>query len=138
MHRACWSACLLVLSFPIGCHYPPEQLPLQPAPENGAGLAYAELVHRARLQAGSATEAFHLNKWSALEDAARNLEQTARMLVMTTDVPARQKDRLAAHVAELSKDAAELRKAAKAEDVPRSNGALQRIHLKIREMRPEG
>ncbi|OAI49920.1 hypothetical protein AYO44_18220 [Planctomycetaceae bacterium SCGC AG-212-F19] len=111
---------------------------MQPIPQNGKGLAYAEVVLRARLQAGAATEAFYLNKWTALEDAARILEQTARMLVKTTDVPARQKDRLNAHADELAKEAMDLQQSASAQDEKRSNDALQRIHLKVRELRPEG
>src|SRR5947209_399838 len=99
MHRACPLLFLLL----TGCVCPPEKLPLQPVPENG-NLGYADVVQRLRLQAGTATEAFYLNKWAALEESARNLEQTARMLVMTTDVPGRQKERLAAYVGELSKD----------------------------------
>jgi hypothetical protein len=136
MHRLRTAA--FVVLFVPGCTLPPEQLPLQPIPQGATGLAYPEVVLRARLQATAATEAFYLNKWPALEDAARNLEQTARMLVKTTDVPARQKDRLNAHADALATDAIQLQQAAKAQDEKRSNDVLQRINLKVRELRPEG
>ncbi len=138
MHRRRFVA-LLPAALPAlfaGCTLPPEQLPLQPVPQEG-GLSYAEVVHRARLQATTATEAFYQDNWKSLADAARNIEETARMLVMTSAVPARQKDRLNAHADELTKAAAELRKAAEMQDVNRCTAVLQRINLKVREMRPD-
>ena len=136
MHRALW----LVLSLVIAgcCNLPEEHLPLQPIPDNGKALDYAEVVLRARLQAASATEAFYVNKWSDLEDAATSLERTAALLPKATGVPDKQKDKLAAHADELTRDARQLRESAKAKDVPHSNEYLQRIHLKVRELRPEG
>jgi hypothetical protein len=135
MHRAYFLA--LALVFASGCQVPPEQLPLQPVPQNGNGMSYAEVVLRARLQAGAATEAFYVNDWKALADAARNIEETARLLIKTSAIPARQKDRLNAYSDEMAKAAAELRRAADAHDVNRCTDALQRINLKVREMRPD-
>jgi hypothetical protein len=134
MRRIHW---LLVLPLFAGsCTLPPETIPVQPLPQNGQA-DYAGVVTRARLQAGTATEAFYVDKWSALEDAAKALKESAALLAKSTDVPAKQKDKLAANAAELAKEADQLREAAKAQDVQRSNETLQRIHLKVRELRPE-
>lgn len=129
--------CTLCLLLTVGCALPPEKIPLQPLPEGKDGIEYAEIVFRARQHAMAATEAFYLNKWTDLDEAGRYLDQSARLLLMATAVPAKQKDKLDANAAELQKEAAALREAAKAQDAKRSSEALQRLHLKVREMRPD-
>ncbi len=124
--------CLLVVS---GCQLPAERLPLKPLPEDGPPLPYAELLTRARLQAGVATEAFYVNKWADLEDAAKGLEQTARFLPKATDIPPKHKGTLPVGAGDLGKEAGKLREAAKAQNAKDANDILQRIHLKIRELR---
>jgi hypothetical protein len=133
MRRALTLAVLLV----AGCQLPADRLPLKPLPEDGPPLPYAELLTRARLQAGQATEAFYVNKWTDLEDAAKGLEQTARFLPKATDVPVKQKDSLPVSAGDLGKEAGKLREAAKAKVAKQANEILQRIHLKIRELRLE-
>jgi hypothetical protein len=118
-----------------GCQLPPDRVPLQPLPENGPPLPYAELLTRARAQATVATEAFYVNRWSDLEDAAKGLEQTARFLTKAEDVPAKNKDNLPEVSGDLAKEAKKLRDAATAKNVKDANDSLQRIHLKIRELR---
>lgn len=138
MHRTLLGGlCLLTITV-VGCQLPPEKLPVKPLPEDGQPLPYADLVSRARLQATSATEAFYVDGWAELEEAARVLEQTARLLARATDVPARNKERLEARTADLVKDAARLREAARAKDDKQTNEALQRLHLTVRELRLEG
>jgi hypothetical protein len=134
MRRVHWL--LLVPLFAGSCTLPPETIPVQPLPQNGQA-DYASVVTRARLQAGTATEAFYLDKWPLLEDAAKALKDSAGLLAKSTDVPAKQKDKLATNAEELGKEADQLREAAKAQDVKRTNEILQRIHLKVRELRPE-
>ena len=90
-----------------------------------------------RVQASAAVEAFYIDKWDELEDAARALEQSGRFLAKATDVPAKRKDNLADQSAELVKTASRLREAAKGKDVQQANELLQRINLKVRELRPE-
>jgi hypothetical protein len=82
-----------------------------------------------------ATEAFYINRWPDVEDAARGLEQTAHYLAKAEDVPAKQKDQLNALSTSLSKEAVKLRDAAKAQDEKAANETLQRLHLTVREMR---
>ena len=127
---------LLFLPF-TGCQLPPERLPLMPLPEDGPPLPYGELVNRARAQAMTGTEAFYVNRWNDLEDAARGLEQTARFLTKAGDIPVRHRDTLPVQAGDLGKEAVRLREAAKAKDVKAANEALQRLHLKVRELRPE-
>ncbi len=126
----------ILLAF-SSCQLPPEQMPLKPLPENGPPLPFADLVSRARVQAGAANEAFYLNKWSSLEDAARGLGKTAQYLSRSTEVPAKHKDRLAVEAGDLGKEAEKLREAAKAQEVKQANESLQQITLQIRELRPE-
>jgi hypothetical protein len=123
---------LLVLG---GCQAPPDRIPLQRLPENGPPLPYAELLTRARAQATYATEAFYVNHWSELEEAARGLEQTARFLAKADDVPANRKDRLPAASSDLAQDSIKLREAATAQNDKEANAVLQRIHLAVRELR---
>lgn len=120
-----------------GCQMPPERLPLMPLPEEGAPLSFADLVARARAQAMTGTEAFYVNRWGDLEDAARGLEQTARFLTKATEVPARHRDTLPVQAGDLGKEAMKLREASKAKDVKTANELLQRLHLKVRELRPD-
>ena len=120
-----------------GCQLPPERLPIKPLPEDSVPLPYADVVARARVQASAAVEAFYLDKWDELEDAARALEQSARFLAKAIEVPAKRKEELAAQSAELAKHAASLREAAKKKEVKQTNESLQRINLKVRELLAE-
>ena len=106
-------------------------------PEDGPPQAYADLVARARAQATAANEAFYINNWPDLEDAAKGLELTARVLGKAADVPAKHKNTLPIEAGDLGKDALKLREAAKVQDVRQATETLQRIHLKVRELRPE-
>jgi hypothetical protein len=117
------------------CQLPPERMALQRLPENGPPLPYAELLTRARAQATVATEAFYVNRWTDLDDAATGLEQTARFLKTAEDVPSTHKDTLPVVSGDLSKEAMKLRAAAQAKDVKQANETLQRIHLMVRELR---
>lgn len=119
----------------IGCQLPPERVPLKPLPEDGPPQAYADLVGRARAQATAANEAFYINNWPDLEDAAKGLEVTAGVLGKATDVPAKHKESLPAKAGELGNEAVKLRDAAKAHDVRQATETLQRLHLKVRELR---
>jgi len=120
-----------------GCQLPPEQVPLKPLPENGPPESYADLIGRARVQATSANEAFYINQWSDLEEAAKGLAQTAQYLSKATQVPARHKDILPVEAGDLGKQAEQLREAAKSQDVKLTTDILQRVNLKVRELRPE-
>jgi hypothetical protein len=128
----------LVLGFvlvTLGCRAAAERAVLQPLPDDTAPLPYRELLSRARLQAMTANEAFYVDRWPDVEDAARGLEQTARFLKRATEVPASRQADLSLRADTLAKDAGQLREAAKARDVERVNTTLQRIHTEIRNLR---
>ena len=135
MYRAIGFALLFICV--SSCQLPPERLPPRMLPEDSTPVAYAELLTRARLQASAATEAFYVNQWADLQDAARGLEQTARFLGKATEVPAKHQASLSADADELGREAAQLRDAAVAQKVLQTNELLQRINLKVRELRLE-
>jgi hypothetical protein len=132
MKRICLAALLLGA---VSCQLPGERAALPPLPEKVTSLPYAELLTRARLQASQANEAFYVDRWNELEDAARGLELTARYLARADDVPAKHKDTLPVAAADLGKEATVLREAAVAKDVKKTTEILQRINVKVRELR---
>jgi hypothetical protein len=117
------------------CQAPPERAPLQRLPENGPPLPYAELLTRARAQATLATEAFYVNHWTDMEEAARGLEQTARFLAKSEDVPGNRREHLPSASSDLAKEANKLRDAAVAKSEKDSAEVLQRLHRMVRELR---
>lgn len=121
----------------FGCALPPERLPVMPLPEDGQPLPYADILQRARLQAAVANEAFYADRWSELEESANGLEKIARFLPKANEVPAKFQGKLDDMSAALIKDAADLRAGAQTKNVKATNEALQRINLRVREMRPE-
>jgi hypothetical protein len=120
-----------------GCQVAAERVAVMPLPEEGDALSYADVVQRARFQATAANEAFYLDKWADLQEAATALEKTARYLAKSSEIPAPRKADLAARVEELTKLTGQLSEAAKVQDVKKANEALQQINLKLRELRPE-
>lgn len=136
MHRVFIPVAIICLTL-TSCAAPPERLPVAPLPEDGTPLSYADVVQRARVQAAAANEAFYVNKWSELEDAATGLEKTARYLPKATEVPAKFKDKVTDLSADLVKEAGNLRTAAQSKSDKAANEVLQRVNLKVREMRPE-
>jgi hypothetical protein len=119
----------------LGCRAAAERAVLNPLPEDAAPLPYADILSRARLQAMSANEAFYVDRWPDVEDAARGLEQSARFLKRATAVPVVRQSDLSLRADHLADDAKKLREAAQVRDVDRTNTTLQRIHLQIRELR---
>jgi hypothetical protein len=138
MSRICGiSICLLVPLTLSACRLPPDRAPLTPLPEDGQVFTYEEILSRARAQASTALEAFYIDNWAELAEAARGLEQTARFLPKTVEPPANVAGKLVNEAVALRKEALRLADAAKARDVGAANETLQRIHLKIRRLRPE-
>jgi hypothetical protein len=127
---------LLVLAFlTAGCRLPPDGESLRALPENRL-YSYDQLLQRARAQATAAVEAFYVDAWRDLEDAAAALEQTSHFLPRTTNIPASMRDKLVLEAGALHRDADKLGEAARARDVQRANELLQHINLKVRQLRP--
>ncbi len=135
MSRAYWMGLLCIVL--AGCVMPAERVPLKPLGEDSPPQPYGDLLNRARVQATAATEAFYVNGWNDLAEFAKGLEQTARFLPKATDVPARLKDKLPAQASDLQKEAHQLREAAQTQNVKQVTEIMQRINLKVRELRLE-
>jgi hypothetical protein len=136
MKRATCVGLLAIIVF-AGCQTAPEQIKIPPLPAEGQPVTYGDVVQRARVLATSATEAFYIDKWGEVESAALGLEQTALYLPKASDVPAARRASLDAQMQTLVRESQELREAAKKSDEKRTNSTLQRIHLLVRELRPE-
>jgi hypothetical protein len=129
----------LLLVALAGCQLTDDRAALRPLPEDAPPRPYAELLTRARQQASLATNAFYVNNWADLEDAAKGLEQTARHLGKATDVPENLKDTLPAMAGKLGQEAGKLKESASAKekDVKLITDQLTSINTRIREMRLE-
>lgn len=125
----------LLVVFVAGCAVPPDRVPLQPLPETGQALPYAELLTRARAQAREANDAYYVNRWGDLEDLAKGLEQTARFLAKAEEVPAKNKATLNEVTSDLAKAATRLKEAAVAKNVKEATEAMRLVNQKVRELR---
>lgn len=130
--RCVWGLGLLLI---MGC-CTAERQALKPLPD-GPALTYDEMVNRARAQAALGLEAFYVDGWRDLEEVAQALETTAKHLPKTEKIPERLAPRLVNDAEKLRLDAVQLGEAARAKSVQGANDALQRIHVKIRELRLE-
>jgi len=82
---------LLALLTP-GCQSVSEKAAsIQPLAENTPVPPYQDLLSRARNQSSVATESFFINNWAELEDAAKGLEQTSRLMSKSADMPENKK-----------------------------------------------
>jgi len=107
-----------------------------PLPENAPPLTYEEMVSRARGQASAALDAFYIDAWLDLEQAAQRLEQSARFLPKTTQIPELFQTKIDAESELLRKDAVKLIDAARGRKAKETNEAMQRINERIRALRP--
>lgn len=115
-----------------------EREGLIPLPENGPPLSYAEMITRTRGQAGAALDAFYIDSWMELEQAAQRLEQSARLLPKSTHIPDAFKDKVGPESESLRKDALVLIESARKQNATQANEAMQRINDRIRQLRPAG
>jgi phosphatidylserine/phosphatidylglycerophosphate/cardiolipin synthase-like enzyme len=134
MKRAsCLGIVLMVML--AGCRIS-EREGQNPLPENAAPLSYADMMNRARGQASSALDAFYIDAWLDLEQSAQRLEQTARLLPKTTHIPEAFQSKIQPESEQLRQDAGKLLEAARARNAGQVNEAMQRINLRIRQLRP--
>src|SRR5687767_12278721 len=130
-----WPAVFGVVLLLLGCRLPPDRDDLKPLDENLPVPNYPELYLRARSQATMALEAFYADAWVDLDASAKALEQTARFLPKSREIPPALNDALAKDAQELNQDAARLGEAARARDVRSASDLLQRIQFSIRALR---
>lgn len=112
-----------------------ERAVVAPLPDDAAPMAFADLTARARLQAMTANEYFYVDNWTGLDEAARGIEQTARFLKKSNNVPAARQGDLESRCDLLIREATQLREAAGRKDIDQTNAILQRIHFQVRELR---
>jgi len=126
---------LLALLTP-GCQSVSEKAAsIQPLAENTPVPPYKDLLSRARNQSSVATESFFINNWAELEDAAKGLEQTSRLMSKSADMPENKKESILAVSSDLNREASKLKEACKTKNEVEVNTQLQKITLKIRELR---
>jgi hypothetical protein len=77
------------------------------------------------------------NRWVEVEDAAKGLEQTARVLARAEDVPPRYKENLAVLSGDLGKEATRLKEAARARNAREVDASLQRLNKAVRDLHAE-
>lgn len=131
------TASFLFLTFALaGCRLPDRE-GMAPLPDNSPPLTFFEMMARARGQAGSALDAYYIDAWLDLEQAAHRLEQTARLLPRCTEIPDSLKGKLETEAEQLRQDAAKLGEAARARNATAANEAMQRIHARVRQLRPQ-
>lgn len=127
--------CFLNL-FVTGCQSVSEKAAsIQPLADNAPIPPYQELLTRARNQSSFATESFFVNNWAELEDAAKSLEQTSRMMPKSADIPETKKEAVMAASSELNREAIKLKEACRTKNEADVNSLLQKITLKVRELR---
>ncbi len=131
------SACLgLAMLVVAGCCLPGDRESLRPLPE-GIELSYNSVIKRARDQASIAVEAFYIDDWRDLEEAAKSLQESARLLRTSQNPPEAFAGKLPAESKVLNQEARILLKAALNKDVKQTNKSLQRIQYKIRLLYPK-
>ena len=62
---------LLLFVMTMGCQSVDDRSAIRPLPDNAPPLSYAEMLTRTRKQTRIATEAFYVDNWIELEDAAK-------------------------------------------------------------------
>jgi hypothetical protein len=118
-----------------GCRLPPDREPFKPLPENGAVFSYGELLTRLHSQANAAMDAFFVDAWVELDEAASGIDQTARFLAKADAPPEHLKTNLLQNCTNLQKEATRLGDAARKKNADVATEALQRITLQIRQLK---
>jgi len=119
----------------LGCRLPPDRDPMKPLQEDGARFSYGELLSRLHSQANAAMDAFFVDSWKDLDEAAQGIDQTARFLPKATDPPQHLKINLEKACGNLQKEANQLAEAARKNNPDSATEALQRITMQIRQLK---
>jgi hypothetical protein len=128
--------CILVFTLlALGCQTPPPRAAAPILADDAGPMPFADLVIRARGQAMTALEAYYVDHWAEVEEAARGLEQTARFLRRASDVPPIRQGDLSVRADTLAEGSKQLREAAKSRASEQVNAVLQRINSQVRELR---
>jgi hypothetical protein len=128
----------LLLLFLAGCQTA-ERAAVQPLPADTTALTYQDLVGRAKAQVSAAQEFFYRDSWADVAQAADALKETAGLLGKfdPKNVPEKQQKGLTQNAKELTDAATRLHDAGQAEDAIKTTEAFQKLHLTIRDLRPD-
>lgn len=126
------SAFLLLLA--AGCASP-ENRGAKLLDEVEPKFTYRQLYVRARAQSNIALEAFYSDSWIELEDSAKAIEQAARLMPKSEEIPIHVKDRLPKDSEALRQDALLLAESARTKNAKSANEIMQRMQLTIRELK---
>jgi len=127
--------CAATLVFLVGCRLPPDREPFKPLPEDGARYSYGELLSRLHSQANAAMDAFFVDAWIELEEAAQGIDQTARFLAKASDPPESLKTSIVQSCGNLQKEATRLAESARKKSAETATETLQKITLQIRQLK---
>jgi hypothetical protein len=119
----------------VGCRLPPDREPFKPLPENGAKFSYGELLARLHSQANAAMDAFFVDAWVELEEAAKGIDQTCRFLAKAEDPPEHLKSSMIQNCSNLQKEAARLAEAARKKNADAATQSLTQITAQIRQLK---
>jgi hypothetical protein len=131
------SSLLLTLVF-LGCKSA-EQAAVEPLPPGVPPPAYADFFHRTKLQVAAAQDSFYRDNWADVQKAANALQESATVLATykNEEVPPNLKDQTAKQSKNLADTATILHAACKEQDAQKTTETFQRLHLLIRDLRPE-
>lgn len=134
LHLSLFTLCLCCLS----CQSP-EKAAIQPLPPDAAPLPYGDLVNRGKAQVAAAHEFFYQDRWDDVKKASVALNETAASLTALKPeaVPEPKRAQLTASVKELTDASNELQQAANTKDVAKTTDAFRRLHLAVRQLRPD-
>jgi hypothetical protein len=117
-----------------------EKAAIQPLPPDQPPLSYAELVARGKAQVAAAHEFSYQDRWADMQQAANAMRETAGMLanLKADNVPAGKRADLDRLTREMTEAANALHDSGKApQDINKTADALRRLHLVVRQLRPE-
>jgi hypothetical protein len=119
-----------------GCQTP-ERAAIAPLPADTPSMSYKELTERAKRQVWAAYEFSCTDSWTEVEQAATSLQQTSGLLakLRAEDVPDKQRPQFTRLVKELDEGAGALRDAGHAKDLKKTDEALNKLHITIRDLR---
>jgi hypothetical protein len=136
MFRTC--VCIAAAAILIGCATGDRAaMPPPVIPDDGATVSYADLVGSLRQVAWRATESFYRDDWLTLDDSAASLEKAAKALKQSKNVPPRIQAMLVGRCDDLAAESAKVKTAAAARSADQVGSHLQKVHILIRELRPD-
>ena len=122
----------ILLIFAVACTSGPEAVQIPPLPVGDERIVFLDAVKRIRAHSETATEAFYRDEWDCVAASARRIEQTAKFLPTSTDIPANLGGKVLGETTQLTEEAKRLEAAALRSDAMGVGESLSRIRFRIR------